>query len=155
MRNKKELSNIWQQVPPDYYQRGISQNPMQWLWHTLKIRSFKNVIKGIPFLSVLDVGCAGGYMADRISKIFPESKVTGVDVYPAAVNFAKLKYPHINFTISDAHNLPFHGNSFDLVICYETIEHVLEPKIILQEIRRVIKKIIKENIIQISIIIIN
>ena len=79
-------------------------------------------------------------MANRVSKIFPESQITGVDVYPAAVNFANIKYPHINFLVTDAHKLPFNNNTFDLVICYETIEHVIEPKIILQEIKRVTKK---------------
>lgn len=79
-------------------------------------------------------------MADKISQLFPKSKVTGVDIYPAAVNFAKIRYPHINFLVTDAHKLPFYKNSFDLVICYETIEHVVDPKKILQEIRRITKQ---------------
>lgn len=138
--NRRKLQAIWQKVPPDYYQKGITQNPFQWLWHTLKIKSFCKLTQHIKFSSVLDVGCAGGFMADKISKLFPESKVTGVDVYPTAVKFAKIRYPHINFLVTDAHKLLFNKNSFDLVICYETIEHVVNPKKILQEIKRVTKQ---------------
>lgn len=137
---KDDLINIWQQVPPDYYQKGITKNPLQWLWHNLKIRSFKKLTQGLQFSTCLDVGCAGGYMSNKISMIFPGVKVTGLDVYPAAVNFAKVKYPHINFLATDAHNLPFNKNTFDLIVCYETIEHVLEPKKILEEIKRVMTK---------------
>lgn len=79
-------------------------------------------------------------MTNKISKLFPKSKATGVDVYPTAIHFAKVKYPHINFLVTDAHKLPFNKNSFDLVICYETIEHVINPKKLLQEIRRVTKQ---------------
>lgn len=140
MRSKKELINIWQQVPPDYYQKGVAKNPLQWLWHTLKIASFKKLAGNTEFYSILDVGCASGFMANKISQLFPESKVTGVDVYQAAIDFAKKRYSHISFLVTDAHKLPFKNNSFDLVICYETIEHVVEPKTILQEIKRVTKK---------------
>lgn len=137
---KKDLKKIWAQVPPDYYQKGINKNPLQKFWHTQKILTFKKIVGKKKFKKILDDGCASGSMANEISKILPKSKVTGIDVYNKAIKFGKTQYPHIKFLVADAHKLPFRNKSFDLVICYETIEHVVNPVKVLQEIKRVLKK---------------
>ncbi len=79
-------------------------------------------------------------MTNRISEIFSDSKIYAIDVYGKAIAYAKKNYPHITFINADAHRLPFKNNYFDLVISYETIEHVVDPLKILKEIKRVLKK---------------
>lgn len=138
--NNKNLKIIWNQVPPNYYEEGLRKNLFQYIWHTNKIRTFKKLTRTKQFKNILDVGCAAGTLTDKISQIFPSSYITGVDVYRDAVDFAKKKYPHIKFIKADAHKLPFKNNFFDLVICYETIEHVEKPQEVLKEIRRVVNK---------------
>lgn len=138
--NRKDLTKIWRQVPPDYYEEGIAKNILQRLWHTHKLRIFKKLVAKKGFSKVLDVGCASGTLTNKISLMFPSSKVFGVDIYKKSIIFGKKKYPHINFIHSDAHNMPFSRNFFDLVISYETIEHVLSPKEMLKEIKRVLSK---------------
>lgn len=136
----KQLKKIWQQVPADYYQQGIKNNLFQYLWHTRKLQIFKKLTKGRKYRKILDVGCASGLMTNKVAKQFPGSQIFGVDVYQKAIKYAKLKYPHINFIVADAHILPFQSSTIDLLICYETVEHVLDPVQALKEIRRVIKK---------------
>lgn len=138
--NQRELKKIWNQVPPDYYQSGIERNLLQRFWHSQKINTFKKIVIGKNFSKILDVGCASGRMANEIWKIYPRSKVVGVDTYKKALDFGHKRYPHIKFIHSDAHKLPFRSNSFDLIICYEVIEHVVNPIDVLSEIKRVVKK---------------
>lgn len=140
IKNSKSLDQIWQQVPPNYYDKGVKTNPLQWLWHSQKIKTFKQLVRHKNFSHILDIGCAGGFMTNKIALMFPKSKVYGIDVYPDAIAYAKSQFPHIHFKSADAHHLPFAKDSFDLVVCYETIEHVLDPKKILKEMKRVIKK---------------
>ena len=140
MINSKKLTKIWQQVPADYYQKGIEKNLLQRVWHTHKFNTFKKLVEQKSFSKILDVGCASGRMTSEIKKIFPKSIITGTDAYPAAIAYAKKKYPKINFIIADAHKLPFPSNSFDLVTCYETIEHLINPSKALKEIKRDLKK---------------
>lgn len=140
MLEKVDLEKIWQKVPPDYYQKGVAKNFLQRLWHKRKIETFARLIGKGNFSRILDVGCAGGMTTNEISKIFPESKIVGVDIYKEAVTYGRKIYPHIKFLVADAHNLPFDNNSFDLCICYETIEHVEEPQRVLSEIKRVTHK---------------
>ena len=137
---KTELEKIWKQVPVNYYQKSVKENLLQNLWHTQKIKTFRNVIGKRKVKSVLDVGCASGYMTNKISRILLKSKIYAIDAYKDAVDFGKRKYPHIKFKVADAHKLPFQANSFDLVVCYETIEHVSNPMKMLKEMQRVLKK---------------
>lgn len=140
MKLKKKISKILQQVPPDYYQKSVSRNSLKKYWHDQKIITFKYLIKDVVYPSkILDVGCASGFMANRISEVFPNSKVYAIDAYKPAIVYGKKIYPHIKFSTADAHRLPYPKNTFDLVTCYETIEHVENPLKILSEIKRVIK----------------
>lgn len=136
---KKILKKIWAQVPPDYYDIGIEKNLFQKLWHTHKL---SQVLKILPpkSLRVLDVGCSSAVLTAQIADALPDSIITGLDSYKEAIKFAKAKYPHIQFVTADAHRLPFTNNTFDLVICTETLEHLVDPKQALFEMKRVLKK---------------
>lgn len=137
--NWKNLEAIWNQVPADYYQIGIQSNLFQFIWHTLKLSTFKYLISSKNPKTILDVGCAGGDLTIKISQILPETNIVAIDVYKDAINYATKQYPNINFKVADAHYLPFKTASFDLVISYETIEHVIDPIKVLSEIKRVLK----------------
>ncbi|MBI2598677.1 class I SAM-dependent methyltransferase [Candidatus Curtissbacteria bacterium] len=136
----KRLKDIWAQVPPDYYDRG---NLLQKLWHTKKL---SQVIKLLPkqkknkTINILDIGCSSAVLTNEVSKALPKSRITGLDSYEEAIIFARAKYPHLKFVVADAHNLPFKDKTFDLIICTETLEHVINPKKALEEMKRVLKK---------------
>lgn len=140
MIKNHKLYNIWDQVPVTYYQRGISGNLFQKIWHGKKIALAKKIIKQIKFENCLDVGCASGYMVSEIYKVNPRAKYFGIDVYERAIKYAQVKYPHINFRAASAENLPFKNDTMDLVICYETLEHIENPTLSLKEIKRVLGK---------------
>lgn len=142
-KNKKKkdpLYEVWDQVPVDYYQSGVKQSLLQKIWHRKKISVAKKLLTGKKFKKVLDVGCASGYMVSEISKHFPDAKYTGIDSYDKAVTHGKKIYPHIKFKIANAEKLPFKKGDFDLLICYETIEHITNPLKALKEMKRVLKK---------------
>lgn len=136
----KNLYKIWHQVPVDYYQQGVKKNLFQKFWHGEKIITAKKIIKTLKFSKCLDVGCASGYMLSEIAKAFPKSKYFGIDVYDRAISYAKKTYPKIEFKVAASEKIPYKNESFDLIICYETIEHVENPLKTLQEARRVLKK---------------
>jgi len=136
---RKRLAEIWAQVPPDYYDRGISKNIFQKLWHTKKLEDVINLLPK-DTKKVLDVGCSSAVLTAEIAKKLPKSKVVGIDSYKNAIDFARTKYPNLELIVADAHKLPFENKAFDLVICTETLEHVTDPKKCLEEIKRVLRK---------------
>jgi len=138
MKNYR-LYKIWSKVPPNYYQHGIKNNFFQYLWHSQKIKLAKRIISSLHFKNCLDIGCAGGYMISEIAKAYPQANYIGVDVYDKAMAYAKKKYPNIKFKVASAEKLPFKDSSFDLVLFYETIEHVENPEACLKEIKRILR----------------
>lgn len=137
MRQKNH--HIIEQVPVDYYQKGIATNVFQKVWHNNKLKKVLDLIQNSP-KKILDVGCASGWFLSRIAEEFPKAKCYGIDVYDKGVRYAKKIYPKIEFKVADAHKIPYKNNIFDLVICTEVLEHLDNPKSAILEIKRVLKK---------------
>jgi len=142
LRTREELEHIWHEVPPDYYQKGIKKNLLQRMWHTNKVRIISEAIKASsPDPSnILDVGCASGWLLAQLKKLFPQTSCTGIDVYKDAIRLGRKKYKNLRLLPADAHKLPFKDGLYDVVVCNEVLEHVVNPLIVLREIKRVLKK---------------
>lgn len=139
MKNE-EFNKILKSVPLDYYQKGIQKNLLQRYWHGTKIGFAVKILGGLTFSKCLEVGSASGYMISQIAKKYPKVKYEAVDAYTDAVKYAQKKYPQIHFLCAEAENLPYKNDQFDLVLCYETIEHVRNPQKAMSEMKRVLKK---------------
>ena len=90
-----------------------------------------------PSRRVLDAACGEGYGTALLAAAGARS-ATGVDVDERTVAHARSRYPAAEFETADIRDLPFGDASFDLVACFETIEHVPEPDGVLVELRRVL-----------------
>jgi ubiquinone/menaquinone biosynthesis C-methylase UbiE len=137
----KTLKQIWYQIPPDYYDK---KNLFQKIWHGRKmmvvVSLMKTALKKIENKpKILDVGCANGTHTYFLSQVFSESTFTGIDIYQPAIKAARKKYPFIRFGVADAHRLPFKNNYFGVLVCLETLEHLVDPSKALEEMKRVIK----------------
>jgi SAM-dependent methyltransferase len=91
---------------------------------------------------VLDAGCGVGYGSVLLSAA-GAAQVTGVDISEAAVeqsarSAAGSAAASASFVVGDLAALPFAEDSFDVVVCFETIEHVLDQERALDELRRVL-----------------
>jgi len=89
---------------------------------------------------VLDVACGIGYGSAILAR-HGASQVVGVDISPEAIAFGAKEYQAANvfLTTGDACNLPFDEPMFDVVVSFETIEHLKDPERLLAEISRVLK----------------
>lgn len=80
---------------------------------------------------LLDAGAGEG----RFSHLFRHTKYIGVDL---AVGDSDWDYSNLH-VIANLTEMPFKRGSFDAVICTQVIEHVTEPRFVLDEISRVLK----------------
>jgi SAM-dependent methyltransferase len=117
---------------------GFSYNPRFW---EPVIPTFKEHWNITQENSILDVGCAKGFMLHDFSEIISGIKIAGVDISEYAIENS-LESVRSNLKVADAKNLPYLDNSFDYVISINTIHNLErdECKKALQEIERVAKK---------------
>lgn len=139
MKQDFSHSHVIEQVPPDYYQKGVKKNFLQKKWHTGKLNAVISEITVSP-KKILDVGCASGWFLSQLQNEYKNAECYGVDIYDQGIAYGKKKYPKMKFTVSDAHKLPYSAGTFDLVVCTEVLEHVDDPVKVLTEIKRVLKK---------------
>lgn len=90
--------------------------------------------------SVLDVGCAKGFMMHDLAELIPGITVKGVDVSSYAIeNAMEDMKPHLR--VGDARSLPFPDKSFDVVISINSVHNLNRADCAqaLREIERVSK----------------
>jgi SAM-dependent methyltransferase len=88
---------------------------------------------------VLDAGCGMAYGARMLAEA-GASQVVGVDLDAAVVAGVSAGTPeNVSIESGDVTQLSYEKDSFDLVVCFEVIEHVPEPDRVLDELHRVVR----------------
>lgn len=84
---------------------------------------------------VLVVGCGNGHEAVVLADYF-DAEVTGIDL---ADGFDPAAAERVDLRLMDATRLEFADDTFDLVYSFHALEHIDDPDLALQEMRRVLK----------------
>jgi 2-polyprenyl-6-hydroxyphenyl methylase/3-demethylubiquinone-9 3-methyltransferase len=118
----------------NWLQQGKVQDRIHWICS--QVRGEK----------VLDLGCSQGITSILLGREGFEA--VGVDVQPEAIKFAgkalKEEPPEVrervSFVGAGASDMPFDAGTFDTVIMGELIEQLTNPSVVLDEVRRVLKR---------------
>jgi SAM-dependent methyltransferase len=92
--------------------------------------------------AVLDVGCGGGLVAERISDL--SATYVGIDIPTRSLQLAAKDRDdgealHSSWASASADGLPFPDATFDVVVFSEVIEHLLRPELAVWEISRILR----------------
>jgi ubiquinone/menaquinone biosynthesis C-methylase UbiE len=88
---------------------------------------------------VLDAACGMAY-GTRLLADAGASEVVGIDISEEVVAEARATAgPNMTFDVGDLRKLPYGDDEFDLIACFEAIEHVPDPDVVLDELRRVLR----------------
>lgn len=107
--------------------------------HIARYSFAKELCKG---KRVLDAACGEGY-GSRLLANWGAKEVVGVDISAEAIASANQHFAsdNVSFIQNDAETLPrlFEPHSFDLIVSFETIEHVQDPELFLRNILSLLK----------------
>jgi 2-polyprenyl-3-methyl-5-hydroxy-6-metoxy-1,4-benzoquinol methylase len=90
--------------------------------------------------SFLDAGCGEGFVTEILIRQFPGTVVTGFDFNAPSVELARAKNPTATFHTASIYELPFKDGEFDVVGCFEVLEHLHDPSLALKELARVSRR---------------
>lgn len=88
---------------------------------------------------VLDIACGEGYGSHLMAETARD--VQGVDINQDVIlkAIARYKKENLGFTEGSVEKIPFDPASFDMVVSFETLEHIIAHDTMLKEIKRVLK----------------
>jgi SAM-dependent methyltransferase len=87
---------------------------------------------------ILDAGCGLAYGTKMLSQSGGD-EVIGVDLASAVLDSVRADMPaNVRLEVGDVRDLPYQDDSFDVVVCFEVIEHLDEPGVALDELTRVL-----------------
>ncbi len=103
-----------------------------------RIKTAMTLVEKNPTAKYLDVGCSNGVVALEIAKVIGTKDVHGVDIANIA-DAKKRGVKGIEVDLNEDIPLPYPDKTFDVITCFDTLEHVYNTDYVVKEIRRILK----------------
>ena len=128
---KTILKNDYERMVPEFHRGSIIYGE-----HMVRYLSAQQLVKG---KTVLDIASGSGYGTVSLAKT--AKHVIGVDVSQEAVAYARENYSakNVEFKLGDGNSIPLDDASVDVVVSFETIEHIEDYRGFMDEVKRVLK----------------
>lgn len=104
--------------------------------------AFNGLLDELQPRNILELGCGEGYLIHHLEGNYSFAKCVGIDISHLIIKQAAERCGGAYFTCGSAYELPFACASFDLVLCMEVLEHLQEPRVVLEEITRICSRFI-------------
>lgn len=153
--NQKTLKRYYEKQGKIDFNQQLYQNPNPYRkeFHQARKHIIISLIKKLQESGdLLDTGCGDGEYTSAIKDIhfydnlrdvdMASFNCYGIDISSSFIERAKQKDPNGDYEVASLEKIPFKDNQFDIVLCSETLEHVLDYPKALSEVCRVSKKYI-------------
>lgn len=118
---------------PDALFRGKDLSFLKYPFWSRTIRKYARCGK------LLDIGCGEGAFLKWAERRGYDTY--GIDISRFAINvLSRQKTGRTELLIADVKSLPFVDNCFDVVTCFDVLEHLDQPQVGLEEVSRCLKK---------------
>ncbi|WP_413430181.1 class I SAM-dependent methyltransferase [Synechococcus sp. Cu2B8-bc1011] len=91
--------------------------------------------------NIVDIGCGAGDLLLQALHVNTNIIPHGLDFSPKSIELARTRFKNghdfITYTIDES--LPYDSASFDMVFCTDVLEHLEQPKLIIDELYRIAK----------------
>jgi SAM-dependent methyltransferase len=124
----------------DRWNSGSDYDRWMGRWSRLVAHEFLHWLDLPAGLRWLDACCGSGMLSEAIAERGAPNSVSGVDISPEQINFARQLRTRENVTFdqADATSLPFTDASFDVAVCGFGLNYLPDPARGVQEWQRVL-----------------
>lgn len=129
----RESSNVRKHTTGNRVQRALIDR-----FHRL----IADQVAALEPATFLDAGCGEGFVAEVLLTRLPNLRLSGCDLSPRAAHQAAGRNPRARFAAASVLALPFPDDAFDVVGCFEVLEHLPGdmPSAALRELARVARR---------------
>ncbi|HEV2127618.1 MAG TPA: methyltransferase domain-containing protein [Thermomicrobiales bacterium] len=129
-----------QAVETSNFAKHTSDNPLQRRLIDRFHAKLTELVKAEDPETLLDAGCGEGFTDEIFLQAMPALQLTGFDPHEPAIELACMRNPRAEFLVADIYNMPFEDDSFDVVCCFEVLEHLHDAPQALSKLARVARK---------------
>lgn len=105
--------------------------------HFIRLKNIERLIrnnKGGNITRYADFGCSDGFLTDRVGKILEADQIFGFDYNRENIEYGATQYHDVKFFYIDLNDSDSVGDQFDFITCFETLEHLCDPKVTIHKI---------------------
>jgi 2-polyprenyl-3-methyl-5-hydroxy-6-metoxy-1,4-benzoquinol methylase len=130
IEGSEDLAVTWERLIP----KQIADDPASQKIFDIHFRRYETAARYVRGKKVLDIACGAGYGSQMLG-LAGASAVVGVDISPQTVQYASQHYqtPGVEFICADAEQFEW-PDKFDVIVSFETIEHLQYPDKFLERI---------------------
>ena len=137
-KNKFSMNSVrehWNKVSEeyDYINEEIDET------HTQRFREAIKYMELKPNDRILNIWSRTGKAIEYLRNKCQDVIIVNIELSEGMIKQAKKTFPNEFFLQSSLHEFPCEDSTFDFVLSLETLEHVPDPLLFLQEIKRVLK----------------
>jgi len=143
MRGHVSIPNPRSRFELSDYSRRLYQSFSGKFSHTMRLTRLVKICRVLGGTQVLEIGCHDLLFYYLINRNY--DKYVGIDIgWEHGLDFAlknkrKLGWHTVEVAKADGECLPFKNERFDLILCFETIEHLPDEAAAISEIARVLR----------------
>ena len=119
-----------------YYESSLSRK-------TEQQKQLEDLLRplGLRPAAIADVACGGGGTRFHLSSLYPDARYTLVDSNESGIALAEVATRHLNARclVGDIYRLDLEPESFDLVVCWQTLMALTMPELALRSLIRLCK----------------
>jgi 2-polyprenyl-3-methyl-5-hydroxy-6-metoxy-1,4-benzoquinol methylase len=104
--------------------------------HRSRVRNLLAFLGVVDGKRILELGGGGGFFAHQLAE--RGASVHLVDYSRSAVRFARSRFPELEVSEVSAYDIGRLGREYDLVTCFDVIEHLESPARMLSAVRQVL-----------------
>lgn len=134
----KDVQEFWDSVA-DIYERENNNVKV----HAIHYQRFIEAVKYIDATGnkrILNIWSRTGGAIPFLRKLNPDINIVNCELSLNMIKIGKERYTEENFIQCSLHDFPFVDRKFDYVLSLEALEHIPNPELFLQEVKRVLKK---------------
>jgi 2-polyprenyl-3-methyl-5-hydroxy-6-metoxy-1,4-benzoquinol methylase len=116
-----------------YFTTWIDRLQLEKLFDAHKIKLIKYIK---PSGKLFEIGCGTGKL---LNKLKSDYEVSGMDISPSAILFAKKSTGLKNLKVFNIEKENFLGK-YDIIIAFDVLEHLKNPSLVLEKIKKALKQ---------------